>query len=178
MDETEIKKSAFRKFFKANPLLFYPIVIIFSITIADIFFVEDPLLHELLRIPTWIAIGLQWIGITRGHEEQKIERLKLDRDLLKTYAKILQITGESSIRFLVPYHEKFISRIWNKLRGKTTLSLYERAGSEFSSFTKLYAAKKEMFDMQLRGYINTSDRELALKGIQCMAKAKKLGIEL
>ena len=174
MDETEIKKFSFWGFLKDNPLMYYPMVIIFGVAMTDIFFVEDPLLGSLLLMVTWTAIGLQWIGFAQNHEKRKIEKLKMDRDLLKTYTELSQITGESAVRFLVPYHGKFISRIWNKLRRKTTLSLYKRAGSEFSSFTKLYVTKKDMFDMQLRGYINTCDRTLGLKGIKYLTKGKEL----
>lgn len=174
MDAPRIEKFTFRRFLKNNPLLLYPMLIIFGIAIADIFIVEDPLLHNLLRMATWTAIGLQWIGLARNHEKQKIERLKSDGDMLKTYAELSIVTGESHIRFLVPYRGKFMSRIWNKLCKKTPLSLYEREGGDYPSFTKLYATRKEMFDMQLRGYINTNDGILGLKGIQYLTKGKQI----
>jgi len=173
MYEIEIKKFSFRSFLKDNPLLFYPMLIILSIAIANIFFVEDHLIESILNMVTWTALGLQWIGLARNYEKLKIDRLKLDRDLLKTYTELSIVTGESIIRFLVPCHEKFMSRIWNKLRRKTTLSLYTHRGGS-RSFTKLYATKKDMFDMQLRGYINTDDGTLALKGIKYLTKGKDL----
>lgn len=175
MDEIEIKKFSFWGFIKDNPLMYYPILVIVSISVMNIFLDSSPLMVVGLRMVLWIAFGFQWVGFARNHEKRKIANLEFDKDRLKTYAELSQITGESIVRFLVPYEEKFISRTWNRMRNMTTLSLFvTTAIGSFESFTKLHATNKEMFEMQLKGCINTNDRVLALKGLEILHEGKKL----
>lgn len=175
MDAPEIKKYSFWDFIKDNPLIYYPIVVIIIIAITSIIFDLGPLAEEGLRMSWWIAIGAQWIGLVRNHRERKIISLKMDKDLLKSYAELATLTGESIVNFLVPYHGKFISRMWNKMSNRTVLSLYApKRLDSLHSFTKFYATKREMFELHLKGCINTDDVELALKGLQCLSKGKKM----
>ena len=179
MAETKVENFTFWNFVKDNPLMYYPLLVIIGIAMVNIIFDLGPLEEVGTRMIWWIAIGVQWIGFERNRQKRKIEQIKLDQDLLKTYAELSQMTGEPSVRFLVPFHEKFISRMWNKLRNRTALSLYapQKIG-RLASFTKLHATQKEMFELKLKGCINTDDGALALKGLQCLSQGKKLKLAL
>lgn len=179
MEKTEIEKFSFWNLVQKNSLVYYPILVMFTISITRIVFDLDFLMEASLGMIMYIAIGVQWIGFVRSHESRKLTGMKADKDLLKSYAELSKLTGETMVKYLVPYHEIFISRMWNKMRNRTVLSLYvpQKFGS-LKSFTKFYATKKEIFEMKLKGYINTDDVELAKKGIQCLSKGKKLEIQL
>jgi len=179
MDETEIKKFSFWDFIKDNPMMYYPIVVIVIISIINIIFDLGPLEEDGSRMIWWVAIGVQWFGFERNRQKRKITNLGFDKDRLKTYAEFSQVTGESMVKFLVPYEEKFILRTWNRMLNRTTLSLYVTTViGTIESFTKLHATKKEMFEMKLRGYINTSDVVLAAKGLKILHKEKNFGLTL
>ncbi len=183
MAETEVKKFSFWNFMQKNPLVYYPILVICINSVVTImvtiFFDIDPLAKDISRMIMWTAFGFQWVGIVRSRGKNKIKRMKSDKDLLQTYAEMSQFIGEPMMKFLVPYHGKFMSRMWNKMRGRTILSLYatKKMGG-LESYTKFSATKKEMFELKLKGYINTDDSVLALKGLKCLSKGKKLDITL
>ncbi len=180
MEETEIKKFSFWNFAHKNFLIYYPILVVVGISAINMIFDLDPLIETGLRMIMYIAFGCQWIGFVRYYEKSKLEGMKADKDLLKNYAELSQLTtGESMVKYMVPYHGTFMSRIWYKMRNRTVLSLFvSQKMGRFKSFTKFYATEKEMFEMKLKGCINTYDSELALKGLQCLSKGKKLKIIL
>ena len=180
METPEIKKFSFWNFIKENPLMYYPILVIIGVSIMNIFVDLDPLMEAGSRMIWWTAIGVQWIGFARHHEKRKIEGMKADKDLLKNYAELSRLTtGESMVKYMVPYHGTFMSRIWYKMRNRTVLSLFvSQKMGRLKSFTKFYATEKEMFELKLKGCINTDDGALALKGLKCLSKGKKLEIIL
>ncbi len=175
MEETEMEKFSFWNFANKNYLIYYPILVVIGISIINMIFDLGPLIETGSRMIMYIAFGCQWFGFVRHYEKNKLVGLKADKDLLKNYTELSQMTGEAMVKYLVPYHGTSMSRIWYKIRNRTVLSLFvSQKMGRLKSFTKVYATEKEMFEMKLKGCINTYDSELALKGLQCLSKRKKL----
>jgi hypothetical protein len=85
--------------------------------------------------------------------------------------------GQGTIKYLVPYAiEGKLRRTYAKLFSRTYLRIYEASFwdegiSGMSAFKKINVSKKRLFEMKLRGMIETEDRSRAVQAM------KELGVE-
>ena len=135
----------------------------------------NPIASDVLRGMGWLIIGFQWVASARTWRRHREEILETEKELLAT----LQKSGNLlELQFLVPTESNHTTvNMWNKLRGRTQLRLYSNEGGA-DSYSTVSAAKKELFEMHLRGFINTDSPKLAWDGLAFLngRKIKARGI--
>lgn len=157
---------------KEQRVQFVAVVVVLSCTIINGIFVEDEIIKAIVRMILVLALGVQWIDITRDMKRRQIRGMEFDKEQLERF-KEPSMTGFMSLKFLVPYKYKRFSYPLQRLLNRTVLSLYTYGSDNNGSYTKICATEKDMFELKLKGYVETEEVEYALEGVKYLTTRKR-----
>jgi len=168
--------------FKGNvnrsPLTFWPVPIIIIVAIARIL-ISDPLIDSLLNMITFIAFGVQWVGIVRFRNKANKSHFEFDEEQVVKMHDLNSMSQSidlgTSVTFLTPHKPRSsVRRLWNKITKKRMLTLYSMGEGRSTSFTKYIVDEKQWFYLKLGGYLETSDPELLVRGREYLKDTKRI----
>lgn len=157
---------------KEQRVQFAALVVIFSSMIISLVFVEDEIIKAIVRMIQVLALGVQWLAIARDMKRRRIRGMEFDKEQLERFKEPGMI-GFMSLKFLVPYKYKRFSYPLQRLLNRTVLSLYTYGSDNNGSYTKICATEKDMFELKLKGYVETEEVEYALEGVKYLTTRKR-----
>lgn len=147
--------------------------VVFTCLAISLFITDNYVLKATIQSIQWIAIGIQWLWLVRVSKRRAIDGLNFDREQLVRLAdpNMVDFMG---LKFLVPHRGSKFSYPMQRLQNKTVLKIYgygENMGN--GSLSKICATEKDMFELRLRGLIETTDIDLAHEGIKYLTDRER-----
>jgi len=128
-------------------------------------------LYIIAQTSAWLAIALQWSVLIRGRKQDNILRTARE---IKEFSDLLHTPHTfKHYAYMHPVRRGWIRRWYDKWKGITYVHLWtydyelgEGKINEFESTIKFPVTNKQLFEMNLKGYIDMTEPKNVVRALE------------